>query len=173
MNPVLRWFATVAAVAALVHLGSTWYLPRLLMSRAMDGLAAQAGGHNRLFHAPLATAGSRTIVRPSTDMLYSLCVIDLSRGPVRVRALPSAPYTSVSVFAANSDNIFAMNDRALAAGAAFEVWIARIDQEVPLSAPVALLGSDRGLVLVRRVLGDATGGNALESLRRQASCTPA
>ena len=171
--PLLRWLGTTALVAALVHLGSTWYLPRFLMNRAMDGLAAQAGGHNQLFHAPPATADSRTIVRPSPDMLYSICVIDLSRGPVRVRALPSEPYASVSVFAANSDNVFVMNDRALAPGASFEVWVARIDQNVPVSAPVALLSSDRGLVLVRRVLGDDTRAEALEALRRQARCAPA
>lgn len=173
MSALLRWIGATALLAVLVHMASTWYLPRLLMTRAMDGLEQQVGGSNTFFQSPVATAASRTIVRPSPDLLYSICVLDLSQGPVRVRALPSEPYSSVSVFAANSDNVFVMNDRDLAAGAAFEIWIARSDQEVPLSAPVALLGSDRGLVLVRRVLPDPTHAPALEALRGQASCKPA
>lgn len=173
MRTLPRWIGTTALVGVLAHLGSTWYLPRFIMGRVMDELEREAGGSNTLLQAPVATAASRTIVRPSPDLLYSLCVVDLSQGPVRVRALPSQPYSSVSVFAANSDNVFVMNDRYLAAGAAFEVWIARIDQKVPLSAPVAVLGSDRGLVLVRRVLADPAQAPALEAVRGQASCKPA
>lgn len=173
MSALLRWLGSTALIALLVHLASTWYLPRFLMDRALDGLERQAGGTNTLFQAPPATAESRAIVRPSPDLLYSICVVDLSRGPVRIRALPSQPYSSVSVFAANSDNVFVMNDRYLAPGAAFEVWVARGDQKVPLSAPVAMLRSDRGLVLVRRVRTDPAQSTALEALRGQASCKPA
>jgi uncharacterized membrane protein len=173
VSALLRWVGVTALVAVLVHLASTWYLPRFIMARAMDGLERQAGGSNTLFQAPLATAASRAIVRPSPDLLYSICVVDVSGGPVRVRALPSQPYSSVSVFAANSDNVFVMNDRYLAPGAAFELWIARSDQKVPLSAPVAMLRSNRGLVLVRRVLTDPAQSPALEALRGQASCKPA
>lgn len=169
MKAAAIWLATVLGVALLAHLGSVWYLPRYIMNVAMDTVAAE-GGVNVFIERPLADAGARSIVRPSPDLMYSVCVVDVSQGPVRIRAPASAPYTSVSVFAGNSDNIFVMNDRALAAGADFDVWVGKARQKVPVSAPSAILRSDRGIVLVRRVVTDPAQAKALESLRHEARC---
>lgn len=169
MKAAAIWLASVLGVALLAHLGSTWYLPRFIMGVAMDRLAA-AGGVNAFIERPLADADSRDIVRPSPDLMYSVCVVDVSAGPVRIRAPASAPYSSVSVFAANSDNIFVMNDRALAPGADFDIWVGKPRQKVPVSAPSAILRSERGIVLIRRVVTDAEQAKALDALRREARC---
>lgn len=169
MKAVLIWLATVLGVALLAHLGSTWYLPRYIMGVAMDRAAAK-GGVNVFQEWPLADAASRSIVRPSPDLMYSMCVVDVSNGPVRIHAPASTPYTSVSVFAGNSDNIFVMNDRALAPGAAFDIWVGKPRQKVPVSAPSALLRSERGIVLIRRVVTDAEQAKAVDALRREARC---
>ena len=169
MKAVAIWLATTLGVALLAHLGSTWYVPRYIMGRLMDTVAAESGT-NAFVNRPLADADSRTIVRPSPDLLYSVCVVDMSAGPVRIRAPASAPYTSVSVFAANSDNVFVMNDQALAPGADFDIWVGKPRQNVPVSAPSALLRSDRGVVLIRRVVTDAEQAKAVDALRREARC---
>jgi uncharacterized membrane protein len=170
MNATLRWALTVVAVAVLAHVGSTWYAPRYIMARTMDAIAG-AAGNNVFIERPLADADSRSVVRPSPDLMYSLCVLDLAAGPVRIRAPASAPYTSVSVFAANTDNVFVQNDRALQdVSAGFDVWIAREGQEVPAGATVARLPSARGIALIRRVVTDAEQQQALETLRKQARC---
>ena len=170
MNAALRWFAVAVPVALLAHLASTWYLPRYIMGRTMDAVA-ESDGANQLVNRPVADADARGIVRPSPDLMYSLCVLDLSNGPVHIRAPASPPYTSVSVFAANSDNVFVQNDRALAdAGAGFDVWIAREGQEVPAGASAARLPSTRGIALVRRVITGPAQLQALDELRRTGSC---
>ena len=171
MKALLIWLATVLGVAFLTHLGSTWYLPRYIMGVAMDTVAAE-GGVNAFQERPLADADARSIVRPSPDLMYSVCVVDVSEGPVRIRAPASAPYTSVSVFAGNSDNIFVMNDQALAHGADFDIWVGKPRQKVPVSAPSALLRSERGIVLIRRVVTDAEQAKAVDALRREARCEP-
>lgn len=173
MNAGLRWILLVAAVAVLAHLGSTWYAPRYIMARTMDAIA-DAGGSNVFVERPLADADSRSVVRPSPDLMYSLCVLDLGKGPVRVRAPASAPYSSLSVFAANTDNVFVLNDRALADPAAgFDVWIAREGQHVPEGATVAHLPSARGIALIRRVVSGPEQLKALETRRHEARCEAA
>ena len=169
MKATAIWVATTLVVALLAHAGSTWYLPRYIMGRAMEVLGAK-GEANRFQEWPLADATSRTIVRPSPDLMYSVCLVDVSQGPVRIHAPASAPYTSVSVFAANSDNIFVMNDQALAPGADFDIWVGKPRQKVPVSAPSALLRSERGIVLIRRVVTDAEQAKAVDALRREARC---
>ena len=79
----------------------------------MNGPKASAtfGKNQTYFPAPV-TASSRDIVLPSPDLLYSVCVFDVSQGPVRVTANPQLKsYWSVALYAANSDNFFVINDR--------------------------------------------------------------
>ena len=111
MKAASVWIVTMLGAAVIAHLASVWYAPRYIMGVTMDALVAH-GGVNAFQERPLADADSRSIVRPSPDMMYSVCVVDVSNGPVRIRAPASAPYTSVSVFAANSDNILVKIGRA-------------------------------------------------------------
>jgi uncharacterized membrane protein len=170
MKPALTWIVWVAVVALASHLGSAWIAPRYIMSRTMDAIAGEFG-RNVFIERPLADATSRSVVRPSPDLMYSLCVLDLAKGPVHVRAPASAPYSSLSVFAASTDNVFVQNDRALAGTERdFDVWIAREGQPVPQGATVARLPSARGIALVRRVVADPGQQKSLESLRHEARC---
>ncbi|MBK6704983.1 MAG: DUF1254 domain-containing protein [Caulobacteraceae bacterium] len=66
---------------------------------------------NQWSHAPRTDEEARRVVRPSPDLAYSACVYDLAQGPLHVTAAAWDDYMSVSVFAANSDNIFVQNDR--------------------------------------------------------------
>lgn len=170
MKATLNWIAWVVVTALAAHLASTWYAPRYIMARTMDAIAG-ANGSNVFIERPPADADSRSVVRPSPDLIYSLCVLDLAAGPVRIRAPASAPYASVSVFAANTDNVFVQNDRALKnPSAGFDVWIAREGQEVPEGATVARLPSARGIALVRRVVTDSAQRETLEAQRKQGQC---
>jgi uncharacterized membrane protein len=104
-----------------VHGASVLLLPRFIMLRTMAGIVKMAGGANTITHAPRATWHSRGVVRPSPDLLYSICVYDLGAadGAVRVSThdMPET-YWSVSVFDANTNNFYALNDRQAKSGAA-------------------------------------------------------
>ena len=171
------------AVALGVHLLAIWAAPRLIMVQAMRRIEAGGAGINRVFHAPAVDARSRTIVMPSPDMLYSLCLLDLSRGPVRVRAdARLAGYWSVAVYAANSDNVFVRNDRQLQ-GKGLDLWLSPPGQharDVPGGALRLAMPSERGIVLMRVLTAVPSGQPAsledaravLERERQTLRCQP-
>lgn len=169
MKPWMKWLAVVILGGVLVHVAAVWALPRVIMNIAMDRMGG-AGGVNDFMHAPRTTHEFRAVVRPSPDLNYSICVLDLSEGPVRISAPVSAPYTSVSLFADNTDNIFARNDRDAGEGGTVSVIAARKGQQVPQDVAVAWLPSDKGLALVRRVILSDAHNEELNRLREASVC---
>ncbi len=86
-------------------------LPHFIMAQAMRKIVRD-GGYNVVHHVARADEHSRVVVRPSPDLLYSICPFDLSKGDLRVQAeVPPGTYWSVSVFDADTNNIFVENDR--------------------------------------------------------------
>jgi len=168
MTRALTWGGAVLAGAALVHVAAITMLPHAIMSRVLAGLAAR-GGENAFVHPELATAASRTIVRPSPDLAYSSAVFDVSERPLRVIVPLTAPYTSLSGFAANSDNFFAVNDRSVDGG---EIDVLLVGPSTPRAGlgggPLIESPSDRGVLLVRRVVPSADAFAAIDAVRQRA-----
>lgn len=148
-----RRILIVLAGAVLIHAVALFALPPLIMNRAIEGIVERAGGFNRAVHQPRATDKSRTIVRPSPDILYTACAFDLSAGPVWLTAPPPLGYLSLSVFAANTDNVAVLNETALA-GRPLAAWLALPGQAAGLPAPVLISQSPRGVVLYRAIVED-------------------
>jgi uncharacterized membrane protein len=177
-----RWWrrATVLlAIAAGVHLLVVWAVPRLIMRKVLDTTSARLAGADppgQSYFPPMTDATQRWIVMPSPDLLYAACVFDVSRRPMRIRADPRlAGYWSVAGYAANSDNFFVVNDRQLA-GRPLELLIvgarsAPPGAALPEGARVVVAPSQRGLVLLRVLVGDfATEKAVLEPARRSFAC---
>lgn len=177
-----RWswrthLALALLVLVLVHWAGIWVAPRLIMFMAMRRIEAAGATSNQAFHAPAVDARSRTIVMPSPDMLYSLCLLDLSRGPLRVRAQPRLDsYWSVAVYEANSDNLFVRNDRQLQ-GRGLDLWLsapAHRALPVPDGVTPVSMPSARGIVLLRVLTAVPEAQRALlERERRSFQCQPA
>jgi len=196
--------ARIAAIAVLTWVLGLVALPRVIMRTAMSRIRGQAiaqaqgesgqsvpdGDHataasrilardawNVALAAPPTTAESRTIVRPSPDLLYVACVYDLASGPVLVKAPHSPTYLSLSAFADNTDNFFAMNDRGPegAGGLALLLLPPGTPDPQPDVAPGArrvASPSRRGIVLARLRI-DRPGQLAeLLALQAQVGCTP-
>mgnify|MGYP000194544224 CR=1 FL=1 len=182
MKPWMKWTLTVLVGAVLVHVAATWALPRVIMDVAMTRIGGE-GRINRFSHAARATHEFKAVVRPSPDLNYSICVLDVGAGPVRIEAPVSAPYTSVSVFAANTDNVFAQNDKDAAADGTVSVIVAREGAKIAearaedasaadASANVVYLPGDKGLALVRRVITSDAQNAQLNALRESSICAP-
>jgi len=169
MKRGLLWSVAILAGAALVHVAAVAALPNAIMSRVLRGLAGQAGV-NRFVHPPLATAESRTIVRPSPDLAYSSAVFDVRERPLHVVVPLSAPYTSLSGFAANTDNFFALNDRS-AGGDPIDIVL--VGPSTPRAGLEGLhvveSPSDRGVLLVRRVVPSVEAFPAIDATRQRAT----
>jgi len=131
----------ILALAALFHFATVWLIPRAITTVFMHRVAERAG-YNNVVLPPSPTDKSRDVVKPSPDLLYAVCVFDLSRGPVRIAATPPKSYWSIALYARNSDNFFKMNERE-AKGTPIELILASA------GGGDALAAAHPGAVLVR------------------------
>jgi uncharacterized membrane protein len=175
----IGWIAGTLAVAVMVHVASVWLLPHGIMHIALSRM----GSKNTIHHQERVTALSRGVVRPSPDLLYSVCPFDLSKGPLIVRAaVPQGTYWSVSIFDTNTDNIFALNDRhakqrvvlIILPPKTTKFGMAQIaDPNAPPVMPYPVVSSTmRGLVLFRTLINDEKNFARIDAVRRQATCAP-
>lgn len=141
------------------------------MGVAMKRLSNGWANTNQFIQGPQTTMHSRQIVRPSPDMAYAACVYDLRDGAVHVTAAPWDDYMSISVFAANSDNIFSQNDREAPNGVAFV--LAKRGQTVPPGAKVIYSPSRRGIILDRRLAPTKERFELAKAARQNNACRPA
>jgi uncharacterized membrane protein len=157
----------VAALAAYqLALAAT---PRLLMAAALRRVEA-AGGVNALRHPPMPTAASRTIVRPSPDLAYSSCLFDLAQGPVLIEVAPApAPYWSLSIFDARTDTAFVRNNRD-SGGRPIRIVLSRDGQTRLPGAETVRVDSDRGIALIRILVGTRENYPAVDHARRASRC---
>ncbi|MGD0143220.1 MAG: DUF1254 domain-containing protein [Rhizomicrobium sp.] len=168
----MGWIAVTIVVAALVHVGSLYALPYLVMDRAFSIL----GDRNTMHHGARADANSHGIVRPSPDLLYSTCPYDLSKGPLEVRAvIPRDTYWSVSAFDDETNNWYVLDDRQAERGKLdLVVQSPDRDKEIAATAHRLVVNSPtrRGLILIRTLIADEDRFAAIDRTRRLATCGP-
>jgi uncharacterized membrane protein len=165
------WIAATVSVAALVHLGTLFALPRRIEARVLTRM----GPPNTMLFGKRPDETSRGVVRPSPDLLYSACPFDLSKGPLKITArVPHSTYWSVSAFDAATNNFFVRDDQQIA-GDSIEIIALRPGMALPPldAAPVRVMlfaPTDKGLFLIRLLINDEKNVPALDALRHQASC---
>jgi uncharacterized membrane protein len=168
----LPWLLGIALGAGAVHLAAVALLPRVIMGRVFAGFAEQAAP-NQFVHPPLATHAARAVVRPSPDLAYSSAVFDVSAEPLHVTVPLSAPYTSLSGFADNTDNFFALNDQTAGSDPIDVVIVGPSTPRDGLAGRrVIEAPSDRGVLLVRRVVVGPDAFAAVDAVRKQARTEP-
>jgi hypothetical protein len=130
----------------------------------------QEGRVNAFVHEPPTRAERQPVVRPSPDLLYSICVFDLTDGPVLVDVPPiPGHYWSVSVFDARTDVAAVRSDRDTGGGPARLALTARAQSAPPGYEPVALEHA-RGIAVIRVLVSGEDDYHAVDPLRQQASC---
>jgi len=164
-------------IAVLVHVASVLAIPRLVMWRA-TGLMARNTGFNTMSHAVRATWQSRTIVRPSPDLLYSSCPYDLDKTPggvlhVHASTMPHT-YWSVSVFDADTDNIYVLNDSQAKNGSVDFLLVGSESDAVTGRSNLPQIWSPtwRGVVLFRTLIDDEARFAEIDAARKHAACEP-
>ena len=167
----MMWIAATLAVAVLVHVATISAIPRRIMARTLRRM----GSPNTIHFAKRPDETSRTVVRPSPDLLYSACPFDLSKGPLKITAsVPHSTYWSVSGFDAATNNFFVRNDQQIS-GDSIEIIALRPGMPLPPldAAPervIVFAPTNKGLFLFRLLINDEKQQPALDALRRQASC---
>ena len=169
-----KWIAGTLLIALIVHAASVLLLPRLIMMRTMAAMTKTVAD-NTIFYPPRPTAKARSIVRPSPDLLYSICVYDLGAagGALRISThdMPNT-YWSVSVFDAETNNFYALNDRQAKTGRADFLLAAKGTSIAAGQLPVIGAPTDRGIVLLRMLVDDEHRLSEIDAARHNAKCAP-
>jgi uncharacterized membrane protein len=171
MNRPVKLILALLISAAVGHVATVFATPTVLMSVAMKRLSAGTPVNHFAF-GDRTTEKSRRVVRPSPDLAYSSCVYDLSDGPIHVTAAPSPDggYLSISVFAANTDNIGVYDS--LRSPAGIDFVLAKSGQPTPPGASVLISPSTKGIILDRRLAPNAELFAVVDKARRADTCAP-
>ena len=108
--------------------------------------------------------------RPSPDFAYSACAYDLTDGPLTLRVAPWHAYWSISLYAANSDNYFVVDDREARNGV--EIVLVQRRRDAPEDAArVVQSPSPRGIALIRRLAPTADEYDRAREVARGDVCS--
>ncbi|MBU6395480.1 MAG: DUF1254 domain-containing protein [Sphingomonadales bacterium] len=169
---MIRRFApllVVAAVAVSSYYATLAAAPFALM-RLAEARVARTAPVNHFTHSPPVRADRQFVVRPSPDLLYSLCPFDLTAGPLEISAVPvPGHYSSISIFDARTDVAFVRNDEEMA-GRPMRVVLALAGQSVPAGVETVRTGYANGIVLQRVLLADPSEAAAVDPVRRRTMC---
>jgi uncharacterized membrane protein len=158
-------------VAAVVQVVTLVRIPYQIMDVTMTEKLPFPS--NMLVHAPPMTAENRAVVMPSPDLLYSVCVYDVSKYPLRFTAVVPDTYWSISGYATNTDNFFCINDRQVKSNPVEVVLVGRgVSCADTGKAHVVVAPSDKGIVLVRILIPSKGELQQLIQVQKQAACQP-
>ena len=157
MKNWLKWSMLTLVMAAFFHLITVALLPRAIMAfvseKALRSLNASA---NTVIHQPPVSADQKTIVMPCPDLLYTLCVYDVSQRPLLIKTpAPDDTYFSIAMYASNTDNFFVVNDRMLPKGGK-EIILVKRGVPYPDSGryEVVEAPTPTGIILCRTLITD-------------------
>jgi uncharacterized membrane protein len=106
---ILFWGALLFLGGVFVHAVLLLWWPRHAMSVIMEKVEA-AGGVNRLIvFSPDSWA--RIAARPDPAMLHAACLVVPGKGRVRLQAVISAAYWSVTLYGPSGTVLYALDDR--------------------------------------------------------------
>ncbi|MBU6156879.1 MAG: DUF1254 domain-containing protein [Alphaproteobacteria bacterium] len=171
MMRLVSWTLFTLVLAVTTHVVVVSQLPSFIMGRAMSAIGEQGTGRIRFSDRPDETA--RRVVRPSPDLLYSTCVYDVSKNPLKITTgAPQGTYWSVSFFADNTDNFFVFNDSKAQGKPATILLIGQGQQVPPQDGSMTVISapSSRGLVLFRTLINDDARLAEIDAQRREARC---
>ena len=165
------YLVAALVIAAVTHIALVAATPRLVMAMTLRKLSG-AHGFNAMLHTPRPTSASRGVVRPSPDLLYSACPFDLEALPHRALLVHAdhmpAGYWSVSVFDADTNNVFVLDDRHTNGRVDLAI-VGPAQDKMPVIRTVRSPTS-RGLVLFRTLIDDDKHLSAIDAARRHATC---
>lgn len=175
MKRLAIWLIGVGLIGVITAHAAALAFPGIVMKKAVSGLSAAYGaGPNEFGHSGPITAENQRIVRPSPDLAYSICLYDVSAGPVEAYVPKAANYLSVALYDMGTNNFYHINDSEMpAAGVKI---VLGTEEQLSTLAPAgsadnhAVVPTQTGLVLVRRVITGTGDWPVIEAERAQMSC---
>jgi uncharacterized membrane protein len=154
---VISISAVFLLVAMLSYSAVLHVYPKIIMHVAMKKLSENGRTINSLAHSPRINQSRRIVVRPSPDLLYSVCVYDLSVGDLEIVMHPTSNYYSLSLYDDTTNNFYVKNDSELI-GRTAKFILSRSDASN--ESNFINVPTDKGIAVIRRL---ATNENEFES----------
>jgi uncharacterized membrane protein len=152
-------------------------LPGRIMSKARDAMVQRGLPLHHWQMSPRVTPETQTIVRPSPDLAYAICLIDVSEGPVLITAPAWPEYGSLSIFDARTDNVYAgsLDARLPEATGERKVVVALKGQDVSpfADAEPVIVSKPEALALIRRLAPTQALYDSAATLVPASKCGPA
>lgn len=176
----MRAFFTGLAAFAVTFLIAHFVVLSALPGKIMSTVRGQMVERGMPVHAwamsPRVTPETQPVVRPSPDLAYAICLIDLSKGPVEL-SVPAWPeYGSLSVFEADTDNVYAgsLDARADGTPGIRRVIVALEGQDLYQygEAEQVILKKPEALALIRRLAPSHAAYEAAAALIPASRCAP-
>ena len=174
MKSWFRWIILTLVLAVVFHLLTVTLFPRVIMALAFKRILKSADTEiNTLVHSPRVTVDSRHVVKPSPDLLYSICVYDVAEKPIRITATVPNTYWSISFYQTNTDNFYVLNDRQAKSNPVDIVLVAKGQAAPNLeNAEVVVAPTEKGVFLLRTLITDEDKVGDLIKIQRLATCKP-
>ena len=168
---ILWTFMATLLFAVIVHIAVVSYVPYKAMDIVMNQRFKDYP-RNMVLPSPPTDADSRSVVRPSPDILYSICIYDVSKKPLLFNCVLPDGYWSASFYADNTDNFFVINDRQ-ATSKTVKILLVGKNMPVPEAgdAIVVKAQSDKGLALIRVIVPDEKSLPGLVDVQKQSTCS--
>lgn len=161
---------------ALAHFVVLNAVPGKIMSKVRERMMANGLPMQQWQMTPRVSPENQRVVRPAPDLAYAICVIDLSDGPVELDAPAWDSYGSLSVFSAQTDNVYAGSLDARAAGTPDmrRVIVATSNQDVSTAgdAEIVRVEQPEALALIRRLAPTQEAYDAAAALMPESQCKP-
>ena len=172
----MKLMLTTLVMAVIIHVATVRFLPEVVMAVVSKiALRSSKASINTAIHRPRVTHDQQTIVMPCPDLLYTLCIYDVSHKPLRIRVpIQKDTYFSVSMYAANTDNFFVINDRQLERDGREILLVNKgISPHGGGNYIIVEAPTPRGIVLCRTLITDENRIDEAIKIQRQVTITPA
>lgn len=169
----------VFAVAS--HFALTLAAPKLVMGVAIKKIEKTAHDtaikrnvdmtgfttKNRPLHGEPRTAKTREVVAPNPNMLFSVILYDVSKGPLLIESPVPESYWSISFFADNTDNYYVLNEQQVDSDRVklLLVGAGLTSPDMP-GMKIVKAQTDQGIVLFRYLINDQEHYKAMDRLRQ-------
>jgi len=176
MRTFLTGLAAFAVTFLIAHFVVLSALPGKIMSTVRGQMVERGMPVHAWAMSPRVTPETQPVVRPSPDLAYAICLIDLSKGPVEL-SVPAWPeYGSLSVFEADTDNVYAgsLDARANGTPGIRRVIVALEGQDLDQygEAEQVILKKPEALALIRRLAPSQAAYEAAAALIPASRCAP-
>jgi uncharacterized membrane protein len=171
---LLKWLLCIMVCAWAGQYLLALMIPNMVME-TLYAVGSKKMGYNQLVVNRVPDETSRTVVRPSPDLLYASCLYNLEDGPLIIEAPIPARYWSMQFYQMNTDNyagITNQRDEHHRVGSVVKVTLIDSDDSpADYTGEVIQSPTQRGMIMLRAsAIGDRT---AQQAALDASSCGPA